>query len=34
MKNFMQKDLSDGPGIVKSHGRSVERLTRDLFTDI
>jgi len=30
MKNFMQKDLSDGFGIVKSSSRRNARLIRDL----
>jgi hypothetical protein len=34
MKNFMQKDLSDGPGIVKPSSRTIARLTRDLIAII
>jgi hypothetical protein len=34
MKNFMQKDLSDGPLNVKSSERTIVCLTRDLIAII
>jgi hypothetical protein len=34
MKNFMQKDLSDGPLNVKSSERTIGCLTRDLIAII